>query len=267
MSVHHLEPAAAQSRTAPARPQPLVLLAYLAVLALAEVLAAGIDFQLGLWLHAGLLGTLLVHSVFTEGASYQLYVALSVLPLIRLLSLTMPFWLTDRTGMFALVNVPLIVGTIVAARVLGYGRSDLKLRTGSLPIQFLIALSGIAIGILERYIIQPPALAEELTFAAVLWPALSLLLFTGLSEELLFRGVLQRAAVDGLGARRGIFYGALTFGILHTGWNSFPDVVFVTLAGLYFGWVVHRTGSLLGVVLAHGFANIMLFIVLPLLGQ
>ena len=38
---------------------------------------------------------------------------------------------------------------------------------------------------------------------------------------------------------------------------------FVLMAGLFFGWVVKRTGSLLGVSLAHGIANIGLYLVFP----
>ena len=109
-------------------------------------------------------------------------------------------------------------------------------------------------------------MAPDLSLAAVWWPAPSLLLFTGLSEELRFRGVLQTAAVRVMGARRGIVYVSLMFGALHVGWSSAVDVGFVTLVGLSFGWAVHRTGSIVGVTLAHGIVNIVLFIVLPNVG-
>ena len=131
----------------------------------------------------------------------------------------------------------------------------------------LIATTGLLFGYLERLIIQPPAITPDLSLAAVWWPALSLLLFTGLSEELLFRGLLQTAAVKSLGAWWGILYISLLFGVMHIGWQSALDVVFVTVVGLFFGWVVHRTGSIFGVTIAHGLTNIMLFIVLPHLGS
>jgi membrane protease YdiL (CAAX protease family) len=35
--------------------------------------------------------------------------------------------------------------------------------------------------------------------------------------------------------------------------------------GLFFGWVVQRTRSLLGVTLSHGLTNIVLFLVMPYL--
>jgi membrane protease YdiL (CAAX protease family) len=39
---------------------------------------------------------------------------------------------------------------------------------------------------------------------------------------------------------------------------------FVFVASLFLGWAYEKTGSLLGITLAHGLTNILLFIVLPL---
>ncbi len=233
------------------------------VLALAEYLVAFVAPGWGLALHAALLAAFMVRSVVNVGRIHELYLALSVLPLIRILAIAMPFWLTDQSAHFALVNLPLIVATLMAAYYLGYGRRELGLRLGFLPWQVAIIATGPLIGYTERLIIQPPAMAPDLSLQAVWWPALSLLLFTGLSEELLFRGVLQTAAVRALGARWGIVTVAIMFGVLHIGWLSALDVAFVTLVGLFFGWAVHRTGSIVGVTFAHGIANIVLFIVLP----
>jgi membrane protease YdiL (CAAX protease family) len=238
----------------------------LLLLTLAEVLVTYVNAGSGLAVHALLVIALLGKGVITEGENHELYVALSVLPLIRILAIAMPFWLTGQAGHFAIVNLPLIVATVMAARYLELGRRDVGLTLGGLRWQGLVALSGIAIGAAERLLIQPAAMAPDLSLAAVWWPALALLLFTGLSEELLFRGVLQGAAKKALGARWGIVYVAAMFGALHIGWESALDVGFVTAVGLYFGWVAHRTGSILGITFAHGIANIMLFIVLPVLG-
>lgn len=261
-------------RAAPAWPFHLGLLLALAGLATAELLAAGLlnaPVTAGLWLHAGLLLAFVAAAVFAGGARGELLTALAVLPLIRLLSFSMPLWLTERTNWFALINFPLIVSVIVAARTLGYGRDELGLRFRrpftQLPILALVLASSVAIGWIERQIIQPEALAESLRLADVWWPALNLLLFTGLSEELLFRGVLQTAAIRALGAWPGILYGAALFGTMHVGWHSFLDVLFVALVGVFFGWVVRRTGTIVAATVAHGVANIMLFLVLPLTGS
>ena len=92
---------------------------------------------------------------------------------------------------------------------------------------------------------------------------ISLILFTGISAELLFRGVLLTAAVRTLGPWRGILFSSLLFALMHIGWNSALDVLYVFFVGVGFAIAVHRSGSILGTSLAHGLANILLFIILP----
>jgi hypothetical protein len=94
--------------------------------------------------------------------------------------------------------------------------------------------------------------------------ALSLAIFTGFMEEIIFRGLLQSMAGLALG-RWGLLYVALLFGALHIGYLSVADVVFVTAVGVAFGLVVRWSGSILGVTLAHGLTNITLFLVMPTL--
>jgi uncharacterized protein len=242
-----------------------ILFLYLGLFTLAELNSNGSTVRLGLALHAVLLITFLAHGVFSQDRLGRLYTAMAVVPLIRLLSLSMPFWLTDRTNWFALVNVPLIVSTLVAIYTLGYNLRDLGLKFSHIRLQLLVVASGLLIGWLERLIIQPAPMAESLAFSDVLWPVLSLFFFTGLSEELLFRGVLQQTAIEALGKWPGILYIALLFGVMHIGWNSLLDILFVTSVGIYFGWIAYRTKSILGITLAHGLANVVLFIAIPLM--
>ena len=81
---------------------------------------------------------------------------------------------------------------------------------------------------------------------------------------LIVRGVLLRAAVGALGGW-GIVYVAVLVAILHLGFLSWVDIIFVFAIALFFGWVVKKTGSLLGVTLSHGIINIILFVVAPFL--
>lgn len=243
------------------------LLGSLVVLVLAEYVVAYHSAGWGLVAHALLLIAFLGKAVLTDDGADGLYLALAVLPLVRILAISTPFWLTGQAGHFAMVNLPLIVATIVAARYLGFHHEQLGLTLRRWKVQIVVMASGPVIGVLERLIIQPPAMAPDLSLASIAWPGLSLLLFTGFSEELLFRGVLQTSAIRNLGPRAGIALIAAMFGALHIGWLSALDVAFVTAVGVYFGWVVHRTGSIVGVTLAHGIANITLFILLPNLGM
>lgn len=240
-----------------------LLLLYFAVLVFAELLSTQPN-ELGLWLHAALVVSLLAHAALAEGGLRGLLVGMAVLPLIRLLSFTMPFWLFPRSSWFALINAPILLGVITAAILLGYGRNSLGLRVGNLAFQLAIGVTGILIGLLERLLIQPEALVDSVASPEAVWVVASLMVFTGFGEELLFRGLLQHGAVRVLGPVGGIAFGSILFGSMHIGWLSIPDVAFVTLVGVVFGILVHRTGSILGVSIAHGLANVMLFVVLPL---
>ena len=74
--------------------------------------------------------------------------------------------------------------------------------------------------------------------------------------------MLQRTAVEAF-RWWGIVYVSLLFAVLHVGFLSWLDVIFVFAVALFFGWVVKKTGSLLGVTLSHGITNIMLFLIVP----
>jgi len=81
-------------------------------------------------------------------------------------------------------------------------------------------------------------------------------------EEFMFRGVLQRSAVEVFGSW-GIVYVSLLFAIVHLIHRSVIDLALVFVISLFFGWVVKKTGSLLGVTLSHGITNVLLYLVLP----
>jgi membrane protease YdiL (CAAX protease family) len=108
-------------------------------------------------------------------------------------------------------------------------------------------------------------MVSELSWIVVLPIALMLVATTGFVEEFVFRGVLQRAAVESIGGWRGMVYVSVLFSIMHMGFQSWIDVLFVFAVAMFFSWAVKKTGSLLGVTLAHGITNIMLFLVIPFL--
>ena len=78
----------------------------------------------------------------------------------------------------------------------------------------------------------------------------------------MFRGVLQNLS-EALMGRQGIILISLIFAILHLGFYSWADVIFVFFVALFFAAIVKRTGSLLGAILSHGVANVVLFLVAP----
>jgi membrane protease YdiL (CAAX protease family) len=254
---------------APARsPWPwarLAPLAYLAALTLAEWFTTLSAPPLGLALHGLLLLALMAHAALSpQRAQQRFLLALTLAPLIRLLSLSLPLPNFPFVYWYALVGAPLFLAAFAAARVAGYSAASLGLRWRwqDLPLQLAVGLTGLLFGWVEYQILRPAELIPALTWRQFLLPALVLAVFTGLLEEVVFRGLMQRAAQARLG-RWGVLYVAIVFAVLHLGYQSMLDVAFVLGVGLFFGLVVARTRSLLGVTLSHSLTNIMLFLVVP----
>jgi membrane protease YdiL (CAAX protease family) len=217
----------------------------------------------GLIAHGLLLVVLLIAgAVAPHPAQRAFALALTLAPLIRLLSLALPLPRFPQAFWYPLVSTPLLIATWVVARQLGVRRTDLGLRIGRWPFQIMLSGLGLTLGAIEYSILAPAPMVPELTWATIWVPALSLLIFTGFSEELIFRGLLQWVAGPILGAQA-LVYVALLFGVLHIGYLSAIDVLFVFAVGVLFAYLVRSTGSLLGVSLAHGVTNITLFIVMP----
>lgn len=196
----------------------------------------------------------------------RLILSFSLVPMVRIVSLSMPLDNVPRIWWFPIMYAPLMLAAVVAALMLGLSLKETGFNLRRPLINLLVGISGVGLGFVEYFILKPEPLVAELTWQAALVPALILLLTTGLVEEFIFRGVLQQTAVEAAG-KWGIVYVSLIFAVLHMGFLSVVDIVFVLGAGLYFGWVVYKTGSLAGVVLAHGATNIVLFIIAPLVFQ
>jgi membrane protease YdiL (CAAX protease family) len=243
--------------------------AYLAAITFAELLVALVSPSWGFVAHGAILMMLLVHGAGSpELAERRLLLSLSIAPIIRISSLALPLTPFDRQWWYALVSLPILVSAVVLIRLLGLSRDQLALRLPPWrhwPVTLLVAVSGIPLGFLEYRILRPDALAGALTFESLVLPVVIFVVAIGFTEELLFRGILQATATAAFGVPRGIIYASLLFGVLHIGYWSPVDVVFVFGVALYFAAVVRWTGTLLGVTLAHGLTNVMLFVVLPLI--
>ena len=96
----------------------------------------------------------------------------------------------------------------------------------------------------------------ELVVKPLIWTDLIWLgLLPGLSEELLFRGVMLPALGLNLFA---VILSSLLFGVLHlSGANQWPYVVWATVVGFALGYVALITGNLLVPISAHIITNLV----------
>jgi hypothetical protein len=241
--------------------------AILAAITVAEILTAMVDARIGLPAHAAILGLLVALGArTTDYARRDLYWTLTLAPVIRIGSLCLPLGRLPLLEWYPLIGVPIFTAAFVAARKLGYTPSQigLSLKVSDLLRQLALVPVGAVLGIGEYLIFRPAPLADRFTFEDIWLPALVLLIFTGFEEELIFRGLMQRASLRALG-RWGLVYTNLVFAVLHIGYQSILDLVFVFLVGMLFSVFALRTRSIFGVTLAHGAVNIALFLILPFL--
>jgi membrane protease YdiL (CAAX protease family) len=240
---------------------------YLVVMTLTEFLTLLVNPRIGLWGHSILLALIIVHSSIVWGEpTYKLLLTLAFGPMIRLVSLTMPLARFDIIYWYLVTSIPLLVAAFMIAWIVGYQRQEIGLTAGRYGPQLLIGATGLVFGYLEYLILRPAPQARSLALSDAFVPALILMVCTGFSEELIFRGIMQRAAEDAFGTS-GWLYVAGIFAMMHMGHASWVDIPFVFAVSLFFSWLVSRTGSIFGVTLAHGVTNIVLFLILPLLSQ
>ena len=240
---------------------------YLLAIVIAEVITALFPPPLGPILgvvgHIVILILLIVHPAIDVRYPHRpLPLSLSLVPLVRIISLSMPLANVPQIWWYPIIYAPLLAAAVIVMRFLNYRPEQVGLTFKWSPLQLAVVLTGIVFGVVEYFILKPEGMIAELSWQAMWLPALILLVCTGFVEELIFRGVLQRAAVKAL-RWWGVIYVSLLFAVLHVGFLSWLDVVFVFGVALFFGWVVQKTGSLFGVTLAHGVTNIMLFVILP----
>jgi len=237
---------------------------YLLVITAAELVTVLVQPVWGVVCHAVVLASVVVHAALASDYSYRDFVlSLALVPLVRIISLGMPLVNIPQIWWYPIIYIPLLITAIVVMRILGKRAREVGLSFSSFPVQLAVVPSGLLFGVAEYFILTPEPMITELTWQAVWLPALIFLVCTGFVEEFIFRGLLQQTAVAVFGSWRGIIYVGLLFAVLHIGYLSVADFIFVFAVALFFGWVVKRTGSLFGVTLAHGITNILLYLILP----
>jgi membrane protease YdiL (CAAX protease family) len=244
-----------------------VALAYLLALVVAESMTMFIAPMAGVIIYGFILIALsLQASLGFRKRGYRFLVTLAIVPLIRILSMTLPLAQFATIYWYPLIGIPLFMAVFIGTRVtkLNCSAIGLRLTKQDVPVQLLIGLTGIGIGYIEYLILQPSPYIPDLSWNQLWLPTLILLIFTGFLDEIIFRGLLQTSATREFG-RLGILYVALVFVVLHLGYQSILNILFVFAVAILFGVLTFKTGSLIGASLSHGLANITLYLVFPFL--
>jgi membrane protease YdiL (CAAX protease family) len=239
-------------------------LIYPAGVALAELLVGASRIEAGLAIHLVMLFVLPLHAQVGGERQRGLLTALMLVPLIRVVSLTTPFGDLPPSLWLAASGLPVLVAGLVAIRALRLPGAAFGLRVGNPVLQLGIALLGLPLGVAANATLEPALGGIGGGWPVGPAPAALMLVVAGCLEELVFRGVLLAVSRRALGVWAAP-YGAALFAATYIPYQSAPYLVLVLVTGLVFGWLVIRSGSIVGVSLAHGLANLTLFVLLPLL--
>jgi membrane protease YdiL (CAAX protease family) len=211
----------------------------------------------------------LVHAARKRTAERALAIAISVIALERPLSLAVPSLGFGAADSYLLLAIPTTIAIVLAVRIAGYNRRDIGLVAEAWVRRVAIALVpiGLVAGVILELVGRPLPI-----FGAISGPSLGPVLIaavvaTGLVEELLYRGLLQRAATHRLGAANGIVYAsALYTALAWTAWTAWTPngIVLVFITALALGTMTRLTGSVIPAVATHASLNVGLLIVGPL---
>lgn len=253
-----------RSKTKTTSNEKLFAVGYLLALILAELCVTFVSKEVGLVIETVILFVLLANSSWDVSYNYSVMLrSMMALPMIRIIGLSIPLMQIQPLYWFPIIAIPLFAATYTIMRSQGLTKEHIGLIWGNKTVQFFIALTGIFLGIIEFTILQPKPLIAVFNPLNLIAASLILIVSTGLAEELLFRGILQKNAENVFGTILGLIYTALLFTALHIGWDSFLDLIFVFTVAMFYGYMFQKTRSIVGITLSHGISNSFLFLVMP----
>jgi uncharacterized protein len=253
-----------RSITGTTRNEKIIAILYLIGLIIAEISVTYINKEAGLVIEMVILFALLLNSSLNVSYNYSVMLrSMMILPMIRIIGLSIPLMQIQPLYWFPIIAVPLFAAVYTIMKSQGLTRKHVGLIWGNKKVQFLIALTGIFLGTIEYTILQPKPLIAVLDPVTLITASIILIISTGFAEELLFRGILQKNAENVFGTIVGLLYTALLFTALHIGWNSFNDLIFVFSVALFYGVAFQKTRSIVGITLSHGLSNTFLFLIIP----
>ena len=192
--------------------------------------------------------------------------SLVLIPLYILLTSSLPWFFLSQE-----LLLPAVYSTILALCAWHIYRKNISLRDIGFSRDRVLrhvligVLFGVPLGAGEYFIITPAAAFPTFEIKYLLRDLAYMVVFVGLGEDLLFRGLVQRDMTNLLGWKWGLLGASLMFGVMHLTWRSIPELGFTFLAGVLLGYLYYRTRSLTSPIVAHGIGNTVLVAVMPYL--
>lgn len=242
---------------------------FLFLIVLPESLIYFEKIKIALLLYAGILVTLsLISTSIKETEVRNVFQAFLLLPILRLINFSVPFFPGNPLFSFVFIYTPIMIPlTIIVVRQhLTYKQLGINFENivSYLPASIFI---GFIFGLGESFVMQTTPLIPDLSITNILELIVIMIFFVGVTEEFLFRSVLQTRFEEMFGIRGGLVLSGLIFGLMHFVYGTLYAVFYAFATGLIIGYIFYRTRSLPFIALIHGFINVFSFGIIPHLGH
>lgn len=238
-----------------------------AAIAFAEVMIyLGRGFQ-AMEIHALILLGLSFSIMFIKNKEIQkTYQALILLPILRLIDLSMPLFYEEKLYNLIFVYGLMAIPVSIAVTNQEFTRTELGITFKKIGIYIPFSiLLGLLLGVGEFIIVGGNPLIKDLSIFNLLSLTIIMIFFVSPIEEIIFRSILQNRLETVLGSVEALIITSFLFGLMHSGYGNIYEILYISSVGALLGYLFYRTRSLPLVVLIHGFMSVFFFGIIPLL--
>ncbi len=234
-------------------------------IALAESLIFSGNMGASVWLHIGIITSLVLSSMFIrEQEIIRVHQALMLLPILRLVNLSMPVFFDTTLYTFIFIYGPLAIPVAIVAWHQRPGLEELGITIDKFGHYMLLSVPlGFLLGLGEYTTIRTGYLIPDLSFNNLLLLTIVMVFFVGLVEEVIFRSILQTRLEKVLGIKEALIITSILFGLMHSGYGTPYEILYTGFVGFIMGVAFLRTRSLPFIAVLHGFVNVFLFGIIP----
>ncbi|WP_240664469.1 CPBP family intramembrane glutamic endopeptidase [Methanosarcina sp. MSH10X1] len=234
-------------------------------IALAEMLIFLGAIKIAIFIHIGSLIALSLSNIYIHNPETQkIYQALMLLPILRLINLSMPVFFETTLYIFIFIygSLAIPVAVIILHQRHSLEQIGISMKNIGAYMVLSIPLSFI-LGFGEYLTIRSEYLIPDLGFENLLKLTVIMVFFVGLIEELIFRSILQTRLAKALSISESLIITSILFGLMHSGYGTTYEILYTTFVGFLMGLLFYKTKSLPFIAVLHGFINVFLFGIFP----
>jgi membrane protease YdiL (CAAX protease family) len=234
-------------------------------ISVAEILIFSDHVQIAVWVHIATMIALSLSSVYIKDSEInKIHQALMLLPVLRLINLSMPIFFSTTLYTFIFIYGPLAIPAAIVIISQRDSLEEIGVSMKNIGAYMILSIPlGFLLGLGEYLTIKSKYLIPDLTFVNLLELIFVMVFFVGLIEELIFRSILQTRLEKALSIQEALLVTSLLFGLMHSGYGTFHEILYTGFVGLFMGLAFYKTRSLPFIAVLHGFVNVFLFGILP----